>query len=89
MQLHTEQGGQFLPARFQRRGSGLQGFQVDHALHVHDLGPLQAPADLGQFLFHRRALALDHASVFLGGLLIARRRHGDRLRRNQMRFHAR
>ncbi|HEY1071541.1 MAG TPA: hypothetical protein VGE49_01320 [Brevundimonas sp.] len=95
MQLHGlgrsfgQQGRQFLPARFQWRGSHLQRVQVDHALHEHDLGPLQLPADLEHLLLHGRPLALDHASVFLGGFLIARHRHGDRLGRHQVCLHAR
>lgn len=68
MQLHglgrgyEKQGGQLLPACFQRRGSGFERVQVDHALHEHDLGPFQLPADLDQFFLHRRAFALNHAS---------------------------
>ncbi|MNS43734.1 hypothetical protein D3C72_761530 [compost metagenome] len=46
------------------------------------------PADLEQFLLHGRAFALDHASVFLGGFLIPRHRHGDRLGRHQVCLHA-
>nr|WP_244093256.1 hypothetical protein [Brevundimonas naejangsanensis] len=84
-----QQGGQLLPACFQRRGACLQRVQVDHTLHEHDLGPFKLPADLGPFLLHRRAFALYHASVLFGGFLITCHRHGDRLGRHQVCLHAR
>nr|WP_252970140.1 hypothetical protein [Brevundimonas vancanneytii] len=83
-----EEPGQLHLLSLQGRGASLQGLEVDHFFHEHDLGPFQASGDLRQLLLHRRALALDHTPVFLGRLLIARHRQGDGLRRDQMRLHA-
>ncbi|MNE40553.1 hypothetical protein D3C80_1345830 [compost metagenome] len=68
VQLHglgrsfRQQGVQLLPACFQWRGSHLQRVQVDHALHEHDLGPLQLPTDLERLILHERPMTLAVAA---------------------------
>ncbi|MNU80291.1 hypothetical protein D3C71_699190 [compost metagenome] len=94
VQLHSlgrsfeQQGAQFLPACFQGCDPNFQRLEIDQVLHEHDLGPFQLSTDLDQLLLHGRPLALDHASVFLGRLLIAGDRQGDGFGGDQVLLHS-